>query len=134
MTWPVIKLFVKKSWLWLKTYWYFPLAIIYTLIMWLVFRKNVAATLGVLEIRSDSYKEQITTINTLHKAETEEKEKINKKFVETLEKVDVELKKNNDKLDRNKKKRIKEIVEKHSDDPERLAQLVKESFGFEIVE
>jgi len=134
VTWPVIKLFVKKSWLWLKTYWYFPLAIIYTLIMWLVFRKNVAATLGVLEIRSDSYKEQITTINTLHKAETEEKEKINKKFVETLEKVDVELKKNNDKLDRNKKKRIKEIVEKHSDDPERLAQLVKESFGFEIVE
>jgi hypothetical protein len=37
-------------------------------------------------------------------------------------------------LDRNKKKRVKEIVEKHSDDPKVLAELVKESFGFEIVE
>ena len=134
MNWPVIKLFVKKSWLWLKTYWYFPFAFLYTIILYLVFRKDSAAAIGVLEIKSDSFKEQINAISTLHKAEADEKEKINKKFVETLEKVDVELKKNNDKLDRNKKKRVKEIVEKHSDDPERLAQLVKESFGFEIVE
>jgi tRNA A37 N6-isopentenylltransferase MiaA len=99
-----------------------------------VLRKDSSAAIGVLGIRSDSYKEQIKTIETFHKAEADEKEKINKKFVETLEKVDVELKKSNDKLDRNKKKRVKEIVEKHSDNPERLAQLVKESFGFEIVE
>ena len=46
----------------------------------------------------------------------------------------LELKKNNEKLDRTKKKRVKEIVEKHSQDPEKLAELVKESFGFEIVE
>ena len=134
MSWPVFKLFVKKSWLWLKTYWYFPLAIVYTFIMWLVFRKSGAAALGVLEIKSDSYKQQIDTINELHKEEVKEKEEINKKFIETLEKVDIQLKKDNEKLDRNKKKRVKEIVEKHSDDPEKLTQLVKESFGFEIME
>lgn len=134
MSWIATKLFIKKSWLWLKTYWYFPLAFFYTLFLYMFFKKDSSAAIGVLGIRSDSYKEQIKTIDTLHKAEADEKEKINKKFVETLEKVDVELKKNNDKLDRNKKKRVKEIVEKHSDDPERLAQLVKESFGFEIVE
>ena len=57
----------------------------------------------------------------------------NKVFNETIEKVEIELKKNSETLDRNKKKRIKEIVEKHSDNPEELAKLVKESFGFEIV-
>ena len=134
MSWIATKLFIKKSWLWLKTYWYFPLAFFYTLFLYMFFKKDSPAAIGVLGIRSDSYKEQIKTIDTLHKAEADEKEKINKKFVETLEKVDVELKKSNDKLDRNKKKRVKEIVEKHSDNPERLAQLVKESFGFEIVE
>ena len=128
------KLFIKKSWLWLKTYWYFPLALFYTVFLYLAFRKDGSAAIGALEIKSDSFKEQIKTMETLHKAEAEEKEKINKKFVETLEKVDVELKKNNEKLDRTKKKRIKEIVENHSDDPEKLAKLVKESFGFEIVE
>ena len=134
MSWLATKLFVKKSWLWLKTYWYFPIVFLYTLVLYVVLRKDSSAAIGVLGIRSDSYKEQIKTIETFHKAEADEKEKINKKFVETLEKVDVELKKSNDKLDRNKKKRVKEIVEKHSDNPERLAQLVKESFGFEIVE
>ena len=134
MSWLATKLFVKKSWLWLKTYWYFPIVFLYTLVLYVVLRKDSSAAIGVLGIRSDSYKEQIKTIETFHKAEADEKEKINKKFVETLEKVDVELKKSNEKLDRDKKKRVKEIVEKHSDNPERLAQLVKESFGFEIVE
>ena len=55
-------------------------------------------------------------------------------FNETIEKVEVELKKNSETLDRNKKKRIKEIVDSHSNNPEELAKLVKESFGFEIVE
>ena len=130
MSWFAFKLFVKKSWLWLKTYWYFPLVIIYTLVMWLVFRKNGLAAFGALEIKSDSYKEQIKVLNNVHEAEKKEKEQLSKVFNETIEKV----KKKSENLDRDKKKRVKEIVEKHSDDPERLAQLVKESFGFEIVE
>jgi hypothetical protein len=127
-------LFVKKSWLWLKTYWYFPIAIIYTFIVWFVFRKDGTSAIGVLEIKSDSYKKQIDVINKAHEAETKKKEELNKVFNETIEKVEVELKKNNEVLDKNKKKRIKEIVENHSDDPKVLAGLVKEAFGFEIVE
>tara|TARA_R110000824_G_scaffold400846_1_gene609528 strand:- start:7068 stop:7472 length:405 start_codon:yes stop_codon:yes gene_type:complete len=134
VSWFAFKLFVKKSWLWLKTYWYFPLVIIYTLVMWLVFRKNGLAAFGALEIKSDSYKEQIKVLNNVHEAEKKEKEQLSKVFNETIEKVEIELKKKSENLDRDKKKRVKEIVEKHSDDPERLAQLVKESFGFEIVE
>lgn len=128
------KLFIKKSWLWLKTYWYFPLAFFYTVLMYIIFRKDGSAAVGALDIKSDSFKAQIKTIDAIHKAEKDEKEKINKKFIETLDKVDVELKKNNEKLDRTKKKRVKEIVEEHSQDPEKLAELVKESFGFEIME
>ena len=134
MSWLTFKLFVKKSWLWLKTYWYFPAVLIYTYIIWLVFRRDGSAAIGVLEIRSDSYKKQIEVINDSHEAETKEKEHLNKVFTETIEKVEVELKKKNEVLDKNKKKRIKEIVEKHSDEPQELAYLVKEAFGFEIVE
>jgi hypothetical protein len=134
MSWLAFKLSVEKSWLWLKTYWYFPVVVIYTLVLWLVFRKDGAAALGVLEIKSDSYKKQIDVLNRVHEQEKKEKENLNKVFNETIEKIEVELKKKNETLDKDKKKRVKEIVEKHSNEPEELAKLVKESFGFEIVE
>jgi len=134
MTYHAFKLLVKKSWTWLKTYWYFPVVLLYTIVLWVFFRKDAAAAVGVLEIRSDSYKKQIEVLNETHEAEIKKKEELNKVFNETIEKVEVELEKKNETLDRNKKKRIKDIVEKHSDDPKVLAQLVKEAFGFEIVE
>ncbi len=134
MSWLAFKLAVEKSWLWLKTYWYFPVVFVYTYVLWLVFKKDSSAAIGVLEIRSDSYKKQIDVINEVHTAEIKEKERLNKIFNETVEKVETELKKNNEALDKNKKKRIKEIVDKHSDEPQELAYLVKEAFGFEIVE
>ncbi len=31
-----------------------------------------------------------------------------------------------------KRKRIKEIVDNHGDDPQKLAELVRDNFGFEI--
>ena len=134
MSWIAFKFLVKKSWAWLKTYWYFPVVLIYTYVLWVVFRKDAAAAIGVLEIRSDSYKKQIDVINESHEAEIKEKEELNKVFNETIEKVEVELEKKNEILDKKKKKRIKEIVEKHSGEPKVLAHLVKEAFGFEIVE
>ena len=134
MSWLAFKLFVQKSWLWLKTYWYFPVAIVYALVIWLVFRKDTSAALGALDIKSDSFKKQIDVLNKVHEEEIKEKENLNKVFNETIEKVEVELKKKNEALDKGKKKRVKEIVKNHSNSPEELARLVKESFGFEIVE
>ena len=133
MNWIAFKFFVEKTWLWLKTYWYAPVVLLYTVVLWLVFRKDGSAAIGALEIKSDSYRKQIDVINQLHEMEVEKKKEINKVFSETIEKVEVELKKNNEVLDREKKKRIKEIVENHSNKPEELAKLVKDAFGFEIV-
>ena len=132
MNWIAFKFSVKKTWLWLKTYWYVPLVLSYTLVLWLVFRKDGSAAIGALEIKSDSYKKQIDVINKTHEAEIKKKEEVNKVFNETVKIIETELKKKNEDLDRGKKKRVKEIVEKHSDDPKALAELVKESFGFEI--
>ena len=132
MNWIAFKFSVKKTWLWLKTYWYVPLVLLYTLVLWLVFRKDGAAAIGALEIKSDSYKKQIDVINKTHEAEIKKKEEVNKVFNETVEIIETELKNKNEALDRGKKKRVKEIVEKHSDDPKALAELVKESIGFDI--
>jgi len=134
VNWLVFKTFVKKSWFWLKTYWYFPVVLLYTLVCWVFFRKNASVAIGVLEIRSDSYKKQIEVINETHEAEIKKKEELNKVFDETIKKVELELEKKSETLDKGKKKRVKEIVEKYSDDPQELAKLVKGAFGFDIVE
>ena len=76
MSWLAFKIFAKKSWLWLKTYWYFPVVLLYTLVLWVFFRKDSAAAIGVLEIRSDSYDKQINVINKTHKAEVKKKEEL----------------------------------------------------------
>ena len=78
MNWIAFKFSVKKTWLWLKTYWYVPLVLLYTLVLWLVFRKDGAAAIGALEIKSDSYKKQIDVINKTHEAEIKKKEELNK--------------------------------------------------------
>ena len=59
MTWLVVKTTLKKVWVWIKNYWQVPAVLFYTLIMWLVFRKNNTAALEVLDIRKESYKKQI---------------------------------------------------------------------------
>ena len=73
--WLALKSFLKKAWVWLKHNWYVPAVLLYTLVLWLLFRKKDKA-LEVLEIRSESYKKQIEAINNIHKEEIEKKDKI----------------------------------------------------------
>mgnify|MGYP003124911012 CR=1 FL=1 len=46
-----IKSALKKTWIWLKHNWYVPAVIVYTLVLWFLFRDKTKA-LEVLQIRS----------------------------------------------------------------------------------
>ena len=93
-TWLATKAFLKKAWTWLKHNWYVPLIIVYTLFLWVLFRRKDEA-LKVLEIRSESYKAQIETINKIHAEEIKKRDEILKKYAETVKKLEDEYIKNN---------------------------------------
>ena len=128
-----IKSFFKKAWAWLKHNWKVPLIILYTLALWLLFRRKDAAFL-VLEERNKSYKAQIDVINQSHKEELEKRNKVIEKYNDLVSQLEDQYAADNKELDEAKKKEIKDIVEKHHDNPNALAQMLAEKYGLVYVE
>jgi len=128
-TWLVIK----KAWTWLKHNWYAPLVVLYTLVLWILFRKGDKAR-EILQIRSDSYKIQIDTINKSHQEEIKKRDEIIAKYLQVTEELEEKYREEHKTLDSGKKKRAKEIVEKYHNKPDELARKISEEFGFEYVE
>tara|TARA_Y100000310_G_C20475920_1_gene712399 strand:- start:123 stop:515 length:393 start_codon:yes stop_codon:yes gene_type:complete len=129
LTWLATKAFLKKVWTWLKHNWYIPAILIYTLVLWALFRRKDEA-LKVLEIRSESYEAQIEAINKAHTEEIKKRDEILEKYSETVKKLEEDFIKNNQELDEKKKKDVKELVEKHYNDPDTLAKMISDKFGF----
>ncbi len=57
LTWMAVTKFLKKVWVWLRHNWYAPFLVMYTIALWIFFRRKDAAY-KVLETRNQSYKEQ----------------------------------------------------------------------------
>ena len=128
-----LKSTLKKTWTWLRHNWYVPAVIIYTLVLWFLF-KNKAGALKVLEIRSKSYESQIKTIEEAHKKEIEARDQILKNYDNVLTQLEKEYEEKNMKLDTKKKKEIKKIVKEFNDRPDDLAKILAERYGINYVE
>ena len=128
-----LKSTLKKTWTWLRHNWYVPAVVIYTLVLWFLF-KNKAGALKVLEIRSKSYESQIKTIEEAHKKEIEARDQILKNYDNVLTQLEKEYEEKNMKLDTKKKKEIKKIVKEFNDRPDDLAKILAERYGINYVE
>ena len=120
----------------MKNHWYVPLILCLLLIAFLIFvlTKNgtyVATLLDILDKASKSHKEEVDTLNNLHNREVVEKNLILKEYQENLLKIEEEYAKKNEKLDAEKKKELKKMVEEGYDDPERLSREIARMFGLE---
>jgi hypothetical protein len=128
----ILKKFYKKGWAFLKHNWYVPAILIYTAILWLVFRRKDAAY-TVLKIRNDSYKTQVEAINKAHTDEIEKRNKILEKYNEVVTKIEEERSIEEKELDSKKKKEVKKIVEKYYDKPDELAKMLADKYNFTYV-
>jgi F0F1-type ATP synthase membrane subunit b/b' len=128
-TYLAVKTFLKKVWTWTKHYWYVPAVIIYTLVLWFVF-KNKDRALDILKIREESLKDQMDVINEAHKKEIERRNKVLEEYNKILEDLEEEYKEGRKELSEQKKKEIKSIIEKYYENPESIAKELAEKFGF----
>jgi len=133
MTLLAFKTIVKKVWVWLKHNWYVPAVIAYTLVLWLLFRNKTAA-MDILELRANSYRDQIRAIEDAHQKELKERDEILKKYNVVLEQLEKDYEEKNIKLDKKKKEDIKRIVEDYNDRPDDLARVLANKYGLEYVE
>ena len=129
IAWLTIKTCFKKLWVWLKKNWAAPVVVIYTLILWLVFRRGDVAY-EVLKTRDESYKKQIKAITDAHEEEIQKRNDVISKYTEIINALENEHKEKQIVLEKQKKKEIKKIVEEYHDNPEGLAKIMSEKFGF----
>ena len=132
MTLLAFKAIVKKIWVWLKHNWYVPAVIAYTLVLWLLFRNKTEA-MDILELRANSYRDQIRVIEDAHKKELKKRDDILAKYHNILEVLEKDYEERSLVLDKKKKKEIKRIVEEYNERPADLAKILAEQYGLDYV-
>ena len=98
MAWILFKTKIKKLWLWLKEYWQVPFLIAWTVIVWILTRRNSQAIVDVLEIRTESYKKQIEELRKAHNDELIMRDDLIKEYHRVLEKVEEQFRKDERRL------------------------------------
>ena len=133
MTFLAAKHLIQKTWLWCKHNWKVVALFVYTVVLYALFSKNAENAVKALDTAREAHKSEVDTLNKAHSEEKRKRDENLKKYQETVKLIEEKYKEENKKLTLAKKRRVKDIVNNHGDDPEKLAELVKETFGFEIV-
>ena len=132
MTWLLVKHSIQKAWIWARNNWKFLALLLYTILLYLLFSKNAKNALETLMVAREQHKAELEAVNEVHSEEKKKREENLKKYQETVKIIEEKYKEESEKLTTAKKKRVKEIIDNHGDKPEELAELLKETFGFEI--
>tara|TARA_A100001515_G_C4520719_1_gene193411 strand:- start:1 stop:384 length:384 start_codon:yes stop_codon:yes gene_type:complete len=122
-------IFWKKAWAWLKNYWYIPAVLVYTLVLWFVFRKKNDKIIQMFEISKENYKKEIDIINSAHSSEMAQKEEIIKDYQDALKKLQEEHSIKIENLSKEEEEEVQELIQKHKENPDVLVEEMKSLFG-----
>ena len=131
MNWLIAKQVLQKTWFYIKNYWWVGglIAVGFALHKFFLFDEDVLG--GLYEEKAKQNEKELKVINETHKHERVEKERATEDFKVAVEALEEERKQAGEKVKKEEKKRIKEIVAMPEE--ERVSALADE-FGLEIVE
>tara|TARA_X000000950_G_scaffold279158_1_gene371296 strand:+ start:54 stop:458 length:405 start_codon:yes stop_codon:yes gene_type:complete len=134
MSWIIIKNSLKSSWVWLKAYWQVPLLFVWSVVIYVLSKRNTDALVEVMEARKESYEKQINELKTRHNNEIIERDRLIKQYHETVSAIEKKYKEKQKKLKAKEKRKIKEIVRKSKGEPDVIKAEIEKSFGFVFVD
>ena len=120
--------------MWAKNNWKILALLVYTIVLYVLFNKNTENAKKILDDAREAHKAEVDKLNKSHSELIKRRDENQKKYIDLIKRLEEETKKRNEAITFAKKKRVKQIVEEAGDDPEKLAELVKDTFGFEVVE
>ena len=132
LIWLAVQAWFKKVGAWCKKYWQILRGAAIPIMLTLIFRKRGDLS-NILDRINDDYKKEIDVIENQHATEIEKRENAQKLYLETIERLEEEYENASETLDSNKKKKIKELIEKYKDDPDGLANEIAELTGMKRV-
>ena len=83
-----------------------------------------------MKANKESYESQIASLKNEHRIEKEKLEQLNLKYRETIATIEKKYDIKEKELSREKKKRVKQIVEKAKDNPNEINEKLESLFGF----
>lgn len=120
----------KILWASIKKNWKLALLAIWSLVIWLVSRKNAQGAIDTMKANKESYEAQIASLKKQHKIEKDKLEQLNLKYQQTIATIEKKYDIKEKELSKEKKKRVKEIVEKAKDNPNEINEKLESLFGF----
>ena len=110
MNWLIAKQVLQKTWFYIKNYWWVGalIALGFVLHKFFLFDKDVLG--GLYKEKAKQNEKELKVINETHKNERVEKERATEDFKVAVEALEEERKQAGEKVKKEEKKRIKEIV------------------------
>ena len=134
MNWLAAKVFLKKAWVFIKSYWQVPALLVYTLFLVYFFRQDTESVMKVMKSSTKRYEEEINAIKDSHENEIRKRDEITRKYSNVLSAIEKKYEEDKLELNRQKKKKLLDLIEKYYDDNSSLAREISEKFGVEYVE
>jgi len=134
MSWLVAKKTLKSIWLWLKTYWQVPVLAAWSIVVYILSKRNTDALVEVMNAKKESYEKQINELKIRHNNEIMERDRLIKQYHETVSAIEKKYEEQEKKLEAKEKRKIKEIVKKSKGEPDVIKAEIEKSFGFVFVD
>jgi uncharacterized protein HemX len=124
---------IKKIWLWTKHNWVVIALVLYTAVMWFVFRKNADAALEVLAAKRKSYDDQIKSLKKSHHDEILKKNELIETYQKVIDEIEKKFEEQERKLEEEQKERVKEIIVTSKRKPDVIKKEIEEALGFTFI-
>lgn len=132
MSWLAFKLFIKKSWSFLKEHWQIPFMLAWTIITVILARRNTDALKDVISAKQESHKKEIETLNKIHKEEVLKLKNVQAEYIRTIEALEAKFEEENKTLSKKHVEDVKEIVIKSKGNPEEIKRKIENEFGIKF--
>ena len=134
MSWLTLVLYSKKIWVWCKHHWKILALALWTLVVFLIARKNVRAYKKVLDTTIENYKKEVEVLENSHKEEIRKRDEAIKRHNDDIKKLEEKYAGDKEELDVKKRSRYLELVKMYDTDPESINKILEEEFGFKYEE
>ena len=134
MSWILIITSLKKCYIWLKEYWQVPFIVFWTILVYVVTRRNTDALVEVIHSRKESYKKQIETLKKSHADELLKRDKLLVTYQDAIIELESKYLQQEKQLSETQKEEVKQIVIKSKGNPDEIKKRIQKEFGFQFVE
>ena len=132
--WIIFKNKFLACWLWLKEHWQIPFLVVWTLLVFVMTRRNTDALVEVIQAKKQSYKDQIEVLKNSHRDEILKRDRLLQEYEQNLLLLEDEFKKRNEKISEDHKKALKDVIIKSKTNPDEIRRRIEEEFNFKFVE